>query len=876
MSRTLRLARGSAIALGLLFAALPAQQFGLDAVRAQLPALPIDGRDVEFADVDGDGDLDVLLADESGTTQLLWNRGHGRFAVAAPGVVPAGPGASHLALCDIDGDGDPDLHECGYPAERLLRNDGGVFTDVTATQWPSLPYHSYTIAFGDIDGDGDPDAWVGTWSFSRLLENRGGVFVDVSVGRVPSTLGVTLAVSLIDVDGDGDLDALLNADRTRLCLNDGHGVFTDVTDSQLPFFDGAATRYLGDDFDADGDTDILIPVTGGELSPKQDHLFLNDGTGRFTDVTSTHMPVEWRACGGAALADVDGDGDRDVVVANIYDMSPEPIASVSYRNDGAAHFTIAADSGFPTEMHALFDVALGDLDGDGDIDAVFACWDPCPGDPFGFTKLFLNDGAGHFVDATQPRIPQQYGFEGAIAAGDIDGDGIADLLVARAGPYSVLLLGNGRGEYRAAPDDAIEWVGRSGNPVPILFDADGDGDLDAYLGGAQQDALLLNDGTLHLRDATAHLPVEQDTALAAAQGDLDGDGAPDLAIGTDRGLRIWRNRAGGIAGYFEPMPGIPVITDPVRAMLAVDVDHDGDLDLVLGGDLRDWLLRNQGAGVLVDDLAALPVQGPRYTRSLATGDVDGDGDPDLALGDYGDDRLWINDGTGRFRDESASRMPPDLAEARALVLADFDEDGDLDLLVSNGAEYASEPMQLRLNDGRGFFIDASTNRIETTRARGSGALALDIDADGDLDLVLFEFLCCQPIFCAQGQPRILVNRHRQLAAPFLPSRGGALELQLFAQPGYAQGMQLALPALSPAAGAMAVVLPGLGTFALDPNGTIALPWLAVTGAPSTLLVPVPVDSALSGASLACQALFVDLVGSAPPHLSNAVRTRILD
>jgi hypothetical protein len=876
MSRPHHLAAGPAVLVGLLLPTLAAQQFGFDPVRAQLPELLIDGRAVRFADLDGDGDADVLLADDSGPTRLLWNLGHGRFALAAPDVIPAGAPARHLALADIDGDGDLDLAESGPGNERLLRNDGGVFHDVSAAQWSASPYHPELIAFADLDGDADPDALVGAWDYVRLLENRGGVFVDVSAGRLPPTLGLALAIGFGDVDGDGDLDVFARADRTRLCLNDGHGSFVDVSATQVPDHPGAAAHYLCEDFDRDGDVDVYVPVRGGELSPKQDQLLLNDGAGRFRDATATHLPVEWYSCGGAAAADVDGDSDLDVVCANVFVMGPEPIAAQLFLNDGSAHFTLAGDSGFPTEAHALFDVALGDLDGDGDPDLVFACWEPCPLAPGGFTRLFLNDAAGHFVDATQRRLPRSEFGRGTIAAAEFDGDGIPDLLLADGQGKAELLLGDGLGAYHSATDAVIEWRGMGTEPVALLFDADGDGDTDAYLGGERQDALLLNDGARSLRDASANLPGESGTALAAALGDFDRDGAPDLAIGSEQGLWLWLNRAGGITGRFAASAGVPVIGEAVRAVLALDVDADGDLDLILGCDLRDRLLRNDGRGTFDEDASALPNSAPRYTRCLAAGDLDDDGDPDLVFGHTGDDRVYINDGDGRFRDESAARMPPELFEARALALADFDEDGDPDLLVSQGGEYWGEPLLLRLNDGRGVFRDATPERLPASRARGHDALPLDIDGDGDLDAVLYDHLCCQPIFCTQGQARILVNRHRQLAAPAMPSRGGVLELQFFAQPGYAQGLPIALPALSRTPAHAPIPLLGLGSFALDAGSTIALPWLAVNAAPSRLLIPVPTDPALSSAALSCQALFVDPLGIAAPRLSNAIATRILD
>ncbi|MGH7150324.1 MAG: FG-GAP-like repeat-containing protein, partial [Planctomycetota bacterium] len=153
-----------------------------------------------------------------------------------------------------------------------------------------VPAHgdvTFAVALGDVDGDGDLDAVVGTWGeISLYLNDDGGVFRDSTAGSFPSWFGLigdVRAAAFGDVDGDGDLDLLMafstSGGQVRLLLNSGAGVFTPTN---LPIQFGAPYAIAVGDVDGDGDLDAFL---GGP-----DRLFLNGGTGTFTDVTATNLP----------------------------------------------------------------------------------------------------------------------------------------------------------------------------------------------------------------------------------------------------------------------------------------------------------------------------------------------------------------------------------------------------------------------------------------------------------------------------------------------------------------------------------------------------------------------------------------------------------
>ncbi|MBI5849952.1 MAG: VCBS repeat-containing protein [Planctomycetes bacterium] len=372
---------------------------------------------------------------------------------------PPCDGNRHILVIDIDRDGDSDLlfEPIGWRGIRLMLNDGdGHFVEETAARIPVDPVtpNAWRICAGDIDGDGDLDIVAGTdqggyaprYVQGLIYINDGTThFTSEGAARLPSIQVYRYTsqncTALADFDGDGDLDLVLGGrysiyyDRSiRLLRNDGRGYFT--YDPNATGVDGAvSSSYEGYlfPFDADGDGDMDLygnSVSGGIA------LWLNDGTARLTDARRSHfLPGPAGSTFGVAAADVDGDGDPDLVATRGGSRG----VPMLYLNDGIGHFHDA--SATHVDPRGVGDVALrcADFDGDGDQDFVTTV-QTLPYTYPGGEQSFLNDGTGHFtLDVAHEVFPLV--LNGGVAAfgiGDFDSDGDLDTLIPDSGimPYA--------------------------------------------------------------------------------------------------------------------------------------------------------------------------------------------------------------------------------------------------------------------------------------------------------------------------------------------------------------------------------------------------------------------------------------------------------
>ena len=360
-----------------------------------------------------------------------------------------------VELADVDADGDLDLFVIEGSSSglgfqnRLWINDGaGNFTDETDRRMPQRRGNSIEIDLADVDSDGDLDAVVANVGATELLTNDGsGIFTStvISVVTPPGPPGIPVPFPpfftkisaeaiFTDLDGDGDQDVLIAnenpfpggspGDLNEVLINDGNGDFS-AEPSRLPSVIDNTSGIAPGDIDADGDTDLIVGNLG------RNTVYVNDGAGRFSDGTASRLPKSTDSTRKVVLADLDGDGDLDLVTGNSRGQQNR-----LYLNDGTGVFSDATEEKLPKDSATTTDIDVIDLNGDGSLDLFitnvgdFVSNHRFLGEP---NRLYLNNGDGSFRDATFPRLPERNGRSTNAEFGDVDGDGVVDLVIGNSG-----------------------------------------------------------------------------------------------------------------------------------------------------------------------------------------------------------------------------------------------------------------------------------------------------------------------------------------------------------------------------------------------------------------------------------------------------------
>ena len=341
-----------------------------------LPTVSWPAMDAEAADLDGDGDLDLILANEFAANVLLLNNGQAVFTLATSRFAQISNDSEDIGIADFDNDGDLDVtffSEDNAVHELYANHGNATFRNVSSLLPASV---SNAVVVADLTNDGYADLVVGNAGQDFILVNSGTgtfndaqlqrSFVNQTAQRLPSDLSVTQDVELADIDKDGDLDMVRgNEDANQLLINNGTGVFTDETAQRLPLSANMETRKVTfADVDRDGDPDLYFSnVVFIQGKNPQDQLYLNDGAGFFSDVTSSHLPAMAVMTMDAKFVDSDLDGDLDLITAEINQQVR------FFRNDGTGRFTLAtAEVMPPLPSGPNIGIEIADLNADGRLD----------------------------------------------------------------------------------------------------------------------------------------------------------------------------------------------------------------------------------------------------------------------------------------------------------------------------------------------------------------------------------------------------------------------------------------------------------------------------------------------------------------------------
>lgn len=340
----------------------------------------------------------------------------------------------------------------------------------------------------------------------------------------------------IDSDGDVDILLAEGGNysragkevRSRIYLNDGSAGLTDVSKRILGNSFGTARVIKARDLNEDGDVDILV----GNTFESQSRLYLGRGGLKFEDVTETNLPRVRASVGDLEPGDVDADGDLDLVLS---DWGPgDPLKSrgappMLWLNDGNGKFTDVSGSNVPaTRIQFSWELELVDVDNDWDLDLAVSC-KVCP-----TSVIYDNDGQGRFhtVKGVVPAATNNYEFEPM----DIDGDSDEDLITSNDSVEVELgeriLINDGRGRFSDETEDRWPGQGSYGydDNNAVFLDVESDGDGDFLIGSLDgPDRLLLNDGSGNFSvDEDIRTGASTPGTLWLAVADLNGDTRLDL------------------------------------------------------------------------------------------------------------------------------------------------------------------------------------------------------------------------------------------------------------------------------------------------------------------------------------------------------------
>ncbi|WP_026449934.1 FG-GAP-like repeat-containing protein [Aequorivita capsosiphonis] len=586
-----------------------------------------------------------------------------------------------------------------------------------------------SVFAADIDGDGDEDLLSASiTSGITWYANNNGSFQYGQVNVITDIEYLSRKVYAADLDGDGDMDVIAGfGDSNEPSIGwyenlDGLGNFGPkrLFPSSYPSPVGG---IFAADLDGDGDMDV---ITGSWDLKVSWHENL-DGLGNFGPRQILLQSVSGKV--NAVYADdLDGDGDLDIIAAK---------GEVGY---GGVYWFENLDGvgGFGTGVRLIdsnttgfYDVTVTDIDNDGDKDIIAVT------NVENKALLYKNtDGQGTFAT---PIIITNISDLRSVQAADIDGDLDMDLVFGKEGnALNVFWIENidGQGNF-----GSLKTIGSNapGTYSIYVFDSDSDGDLDVVSASKIQDkvALYENIDGLGTFGEQQIITENADGASCVVAADINNDGTVDVVSGSwQDGKVAWYNNLNGAGSFSHQNIVYESNENELYTVIYTDIDGDGDNDLVTA------IYNNNSYSKIIwfENLDGLGNYGPAIRinsqilepKSIFAADFDGDGDMDILAASQDDNKItWFEntDGAGNFGPQNI--ISTDALSAKSVFACDFDGDTDMDVVSASSGD--NKIAWYENTDGQGSF---SAQQIVATDAMGAHSVqGFDVDNDGDNDIV---------------------------------------------------------------------------------------------------------------------------------------------
>ncbi|WP_442266655.1 T9SS type A sorting domain-containing protein [Tenacibaculum sp. ZS6-P6] len=624
---------------------------------------------IYITDLDGDGDEDILTTSLFEGTISWYENEDGFGTFSNPQIITTSGNSHFIYATDIDFDGDMDVLAISYAYNMITwyenTNGQGVFGSrqvmlISTSQDISSAY------IADIDSDGDMDAILASNSDDVISwsENiNGSTYGNPQV--IDNFEGISTKYAT-DLDGDGDMDIIAYS------YNQGKLVWYENTDGQGAFGNQQIIANITEDIDIyaadvdnDGDMDVLVSLFFADKIVWYENI---NGQGAFgsqqiiTNNTNTALSV--------LASDINNDGNIDVFSASSTD---DKIAW--YENlDGQGTFgnqqTIGASADGVKSVYST------DVDGDGDMDIISASENDNRIAWYENINGEFNYGNQHII--TTDAIGAK-----SVHATDLDGDGDNDVLCAFYTGIAWYRNIDGLGNF-----ETIQYTGYSSNGYTSIYssDIDADGDMDIITASYFDNKIVWHENNgFGIMVSQQNITTIAEGASSVYSTDIDGDGDMDVLSASENDNKIaWYENLDG-QGTFGAQQIITTNAYGASSIYSIDIDGDGDMDILSASrddDKIAWYENTNGQGVFgTQQIITTIADGASSVYAI---DIDNDGDKDVISASGNDDKIaWYENTNGQGVFGAQQIITTNVDNPSSVYAIDIDNDNNIDVLSAS-------------------------------------------------------------------------------------------------------------------------------------------------------------------------------------------------